>query len=226
MDGFTPDCPGCLAARRRSTVARNHTDACRNWYRNIVAQTEKGKRRITASDARMQVSEPNSVAADVPMSGNAPQRENSESVRLPQSEVQDIPLPPHLRPAESDPYEMVLDGSVGDEGMDLGLLAQIAIEYIKFGKHVAEVFSPPRVTKIATKIGLRSGFALDLTEVDSIDGKPWGFNCPEKRARAEQLADEQQQFLLVGCPPCRPLSCLFGCNASRMSSEVRKSIIK
>ena len=60
----------------------------------------------------------------------------------------------------------VPDDSVGDqaqgrspaEGMDVGMLASIAIEYIKFGKHVAEIYSPPRVAKVASKIGLRAGF--------------------------------------------------------------------
>ena len=49
---------------------------------------------------------------------------------------------------------------------DMGLIATIAIEYTKFGNHVSELFSPPRVTKIATKIGLHAGFALDLTQQD------------------------------------------------------------
>ena len=78
--------------------------------------------------------------------------------------------------------------------MEVGFLAHIAIEYIKFGKHVAEVFSPPRVTSTASKIGLRAGFALDLTQVEGETGKPWDFNDPEMRNRALKLVDEQSQF--------------------------------
>ena len=48
---------------------------------------------------------------------------------------------------------------------------------------VAEIFSPPRVTKQAYKFDLRPGFALDLTTNDPVDGKPWDFRDPVKRER-------------------------------------------
>ena len=66
--------------------------------------------------------------------------------------------------------ENVNEPMINNEGMDVGLLAQIAIEHIKFGVHVAEVFSPPRVTAVAGKVGLSAGFALDLTQVDRRPG--------------------------------------------------------
>ena len=37
---------------------------------------------------------------------------------------------------------------------------------------VSEIFSPPRVTAMATRMGLKPGFALVLTVVDPDDGKP------------------------------------------------------
>ena len=110
----------------------------------------------------------------------------SSSVRLPQSDVQ---------PASAG------SSGPGGQDMDVGLLAQIASEYVRFGKHVSEIFSPPRVTSLANKVGLRAGFALDLTVEDSKTGKPWNFNDPEMRARAMQMVDEEQPFVLVGCPP-------------------------
>ena len=36
----------------------------------------------------------------------------------------------------------------------------------------AEVYSPPRVTAAARKMGLNAAWALDLTQVDPDDGKP------------------------------------------------------
>ena len=39
---------------------------------------------------------------------------------------------------------------------------------------IAEVFSPPRITAVAQRIGLRSGCNHDLTTPDT-DGKPWDF---------------------------------------------------
>ena len=40
--------------------------------------------------------------------------------------------------AEAEPQ-----GRSSDLSMDVGLLASIAIEHIRFGKHVAEIYSPP-----------------------------------------------------------------------------------
>ena len=115
---------------------------------------------------------------------------------------------------------------INDEGMDVGLLAQIAIEHIKFGVHVAEVFSPPRVTALADKVNLSAGFALDLTQVDAETGKPWNFSDPEMRDKAWKLQGEQKPFLLIGCSPCCGFSTLFSSNASRMKPQVRRHIIR
>ena len=103
--------------------------------------------------------------------------------------------------------------------MNLGLLANIAIEYIKYGKHVSEVYSPPRVTHIAKKVGLSTGFALDLTQLDPDDGMPWDLSCPEKQAKAEARLREEQPFLLIGSPPCTAFSQLFASNITKMKPE-------
>ena len=49
---------------------------------------------------------------------------------------------------------------------------------------VSEVYSPPRVIAMAARMGLKPGFALDLTVVDPDDGRPWDFDCVDKRAKA------------------------------------------
>ena len=38
----------------------------------------------------------------------------------------------------------------GGDDMDVGFLAEIAYEYIKYGQHVSEVYSPPRVAKLTS----------------------------------------------------------------------------
>ena len=57
-------------------------------------------------------------------------------------------------------------------------------EHIKRSGHVArdgwgvdcsEVYSPPRVTKLAGEVGLQAGCALDLTTLDD-EGNPWPAN--------------------------------------------------
>ena len=51
---------------------------------------------------------------------------------------------------------------------------------------VAEVYSPPRVTQMATKLGMKPGWSLDLTCNDEHDDVPWDFNKVDKRSRAMQ----------------------------------------
>ena len=56
---------------------------------------------------------------------------------------------------------------------------------------VAEMYSPPRVTAMASTVGMKPGFAIDLTQVDE-DGEPWDFTCAEKRKRAEAKIDAEE----------------------------------
>ena len=83
--------------------------------------------------------------------------------------------------------------------------------------HVAEVYSPPRVCAVAERFGLRPGFSLDLSVLDS-DGRPWDFNCEDKRKRALKLLREQEPDLLIGSPMCRAFSALQGLNKARMGA--------
>ena len=123
---------------------------------------------------------------------------------------------------DGDPEAPLAD----DSDMPVGLLAQIAIECIKFGKHVSEIFSPKRVTKTAAKIGLHPGFAFDLNEVDPADGKPWDFNDKSKQKRAFDIIREEPQYLLIGSPPCRAFNTLFQSNVSRMNPDHVRSIVR
>ena len=72
-------------------------------------------------------------------------------------------------------------GGQGDE--ELHLLGHVASSRTP---DVAEIYSPPRVTKHAPRLGLLPGFALDLTEVGPTDGKPWDFCDPIKRERERE----------------------------------------
>ena len=100
--------------------------------------------------------------------------------------------------------------------MNVGLLAQIAIEYIKFGNHVSEVYSPERVTKLARKHRLTSGFSIDLREVDPDTNKPWDLTDPEIRAKVRYRVQNEKPLLLIGSPPCTAFSQLFMSNCSRI----------
>ena len=66
--------------------------------------------------------------------------------------------------------------------------------------HVAEAYSPVRVTGMADKMGLVPGLAMDLTTCDA-HGNPWDFNCDKMRAKAKKLV-KSKAFLLLIVSPC------------------------
>ena len=84
--------------------------------------------------------------------------------------------------------------------------------------HVSEIYSPPRVTGMAPRMGLVPGMALDLTVDDPDDGKPWDFNDPEKRHKALQAIYTNRTLLLIGSPMCAAYR-LQNLNWGRMTEE-------
>lgn len=85
------------------------------------------------------------------------------------------------------------------------------------GSDVAEVYSPPRVTQMAKQLGMRSGFALDLS-VPGADGRLWDFSKPEARKRAWQLVLEGRPYMLILSPPCTAFSSWQALNKARHAS--------
>ena len=57
------------------------------------------------------------------------------------------------------------------------------VKHLLAKMEVAEVYSPPRVTEMARKMGLRAGWALDLTMEDH-DGRTWDLTSLAMRYRA------------------------------------------
>ena len=69
-----------------------------------------------------------------------------------------------------------------------------------------DVYSPPRITKVAARMGLKPAWALDLTTRDVDDGKPWDFSNKEKRKKAAMLLEQDKPLLLVVSPMCGPFN--------------------
>ena len=68
-----------------------------------------------------------------------------------------------------DTYEDLYN-QIGDIPMDENM-TDLLIGVLR--KHVAEIYSPPRVTELAKEFGMHPGFALDIT-VNYIDGQNQG----------------------------------------------------
>ena len=90
---------------------------------------------------------------------------------------------------------------------------------------MAEVYSPPRVTEVARKMGLRAGWSLDITICDK-DGRNWDFNNVEMRNRAVRKALTDEPLLLIGSPMCTAFSTMNRINYARMSDEDVKQRIE
>ena len=66
---------------------------------------------------------------------------------------------------------------------------------------VAEVHSPPRVIRMVEQMGLRVGWAFDLTIYDE-DGRPWVFDQFEMSNRAVHKLFKDEPILFIGSPLC------------------------
>ena len=88
-------------------------------------------------------------------------------------------------------------------------------------KHVSEVWSPPRVTKLAGKFGLNPGFAYD-SMINDESGNPWGFDTPEQRAKClKHVMEQQPEFLSLH--RCAQLpGALQGLNTWRMHQALNE----
>ena len=69
----------------------------------------------------------------------------------------------------------------------------------------AEAYSPPRISDAAARMGLKAGFALDLTEFDD-NGKTWDLSDPQMQRRVLEKIREEKPWLLVVSSLCPPLS--------------------
>ena len=90
---------------------------------------------------------------------------------------------------------------------------------------VAEVYSAPRVTKVAKllpSLRIFPGFALDLSGEDE-NGESLDFTRADMRAKARALVLEEQPFLLIGSPPCTAFSTWQALNAVRLGWTAQDS---
>ena len=83
---------------------------------------------------------------------------------------------------------------------------------------VSEVYSPPRITAEAAKMGMKPGFSLDLTVTRS-DGEAWDFTRKRHRDEATRMVVESEPFGLIGTPACTIFSILQNGNRHRYSQR-------
>ena len=88
---------------------------------------------------------------------------------------------------------------------------------------IAEVFSVPRVTKIAQEMGATGGFALDLRTTDD-HGRRWDFDDDATQRRAMALVRKLRPKLVIGSPVCTPFSALQALNRDKYLDPAKKDL--
>ena len=81
---------------------------------------------------------------------------------------------------------------------------------------VSEVYSEPRLTKTAARLGLQAGSSFDLKT-------GYDLSTPKGRQRCWRQLELEDPDLLLVCPPCGPFSALQNLNYDRM--EFRKAMV-
>ena len=100
-------------------------------------------------------------------------------------------------------------------------LNQTMMQLMIIGMDVAESYRPPRIIKMASEMGLRAGWSMDIITND-LDGNSWDFNIPEMRNRAARRMLEDKPLLSVGSPMCTIHSVINNVNHARMDPSVVK----
>ncbi len=84
---------------------------------------------------------------------------------------------------------------------------------------VAELYSPPRVTRMAQRMGLVPGEAMDL-----ITG--WDFTLARHREAAWKYVEKYQPKLVIGSPECRMFSSLQNLNRKHWSDDREAQLVE
>ena len=84
---------------------------------------------------------------------------------------------------------------------------------------VCEVFSPPRVTKRAQRLGIKPGMAMDLAT-------GWDFAKSRHREEALRLINEHQPALVMLSPPCGPFSSMRNLTNHKRDSHTVAAEVK
>ena len=84
--------------------------------------------------------------------------------------------------------------------MDI-LSLQVVLSSVEGGMDVAEMFSPPRVNIQAARLGMSTGWSMDIGTTDPWSGKAWDLSDRRCQALALKLVCQHQpKFLMLRIP--------------------------
>ena len=83
---------------------------------------------------------------------------------------------------------------------------------------VAEIFSPLRMTRIVQKLGMKAGFALDLTTCDE-QGVPYDLSKLAMQQKSLEFLEKVKPTMLISSTPCAMFSTMQNANVGKMKVE-------
>ena len=182
--GFTARCNGCTAILNGQSP-QSHSSACRQRVKDHLLSTDAGRARVERAQQRphRRPRNPTGVtdAGAQPVEIQNPVEDDEELQYSPSGPIED-----NIPPQDDDMLDAIEAAIERERNMISGkscLKENVFYKEIS-NVHVAEVYSPPRVTRLAPRLGLNPGFAFDLSENDPEDGRPWDFTQSAKRERA------------------------------------------
>eukprot|EP00913_Durusdinium_trenchii_P024025 g22563.t1 len=89
----------------------------------------------------------------------------------------------------------------------------------KFKVTMAEVYSPPRISPLLEKMGLKVGPSYDLVT-------NWDLSDPHQRRAMWKSLREERPEVILACPPCTAFSRMQVINWGRMSTAKRVSMLQ
>ena len=117
------------------------------------------------------------------------------------------------RPGKAAQTAQKLKGSIDDGAATSGRRPDIS-----------EIYSPPRLTAVASRHGLQPGWSLDLTTRDQ-RGEAWDFSKTSRRQDARELLERSRPGVLIGSPMCTAFSALQALSAHRRTPEENRRLL-
>ena len=87
------------------------------------------------------------------------------------------------------------------------------------------ILNPSKFASCATRLGLREGFAVDLTTARA-NGTMWDLSLEDDRAELRRVQNREQPELIAGSPPSDEFSSLLSTRAAREISKLKTEKIE
>ena len=220
--GTTSGCAACAAIKAKGDqpgrVGKHHSDECRKriieameldpQYRHLVQKLKENKtNKKDPEEMNMGFMDGGRTIATNPTTSRQILTQHISNVKKAIADIQ----------AKIEAEKRRIDRNKGN---NLGSqLNKTMLNMLINNMQVAEVYSPPRVVKMANEMGMRGGWSLDLTTTDE-DGLPWDFNSIKMRNRATREIIQDKPLVVIGSPMCIEYSIVNRVNHCRMPKEV------